>query len=116
MIALILNLPHRLITKASKPHEKHPVLLIDRGLIMQWSQFLQDENKDFSSVRLVLVTWALGILTVWAYVSVTKGDLQPLDQSLSLIMGILMTGKVAQKQIEVKSEADKQKPEAPPSK
>ena len=116
MIALFLNPPHRLITKASKPHEIHPVLLIDRGLIMQWSQFLQDENKDFSSTRLVFVGWAFGILLVWAFVSIKKKEMQPLDQSLSLIMGILMTGKVAQKQNEVKSEADKQKPEAQQSK
>lgn len=109
MIALILNPPRRLIPKASRAHEIHQVLLIERGLIMQWSQFLQDENNDFSSTRLVFVAWAFGILIVWAYISVTKGELKPLDQSLSLIMAILMTGKVAQKQIETKSEQEKPK-------
>jgi hypothetical protein len=60
-------------------------------------QFLQEKNGDFSSTRLAFLLWIIGTLIAWVWVSVTQGTLQPIDETVVTIIGILMTGKVVQK-------------------
>ncbi len=60
-------------------------------------EFLQEDNGNFSSSRLAFLLWVVGVLFTWILLSITSGSLQPLDNSVTAILGILMTGKVAQK-------------------
>jgi hypothetical protein len=60
-------------------------------------QFLQGDNGDFSSSRLAFLLWAIGVLIVWCVSSFKKGSLVCIPDSVSTILGILMTGKVVQK-------------------
>lgn len=61
------------------------------------SEFLEENDGSFSATRLAFLLWAIGVLTVWIIVSLQKWALQPIDGSISTILGILMTGKVIQK-------------------
>lgn len=64
---------------------------------MKIYEFFKDNNGNLSSTRLAFLIWAIGVLGVWMYVSIKLGSLQPLDNSQTMILAILMTGKVAQK-------------------
>lgn len=59
--------------------------------------FFQEKNGDLSSVRLGFILWVTAVLAVWIVVSVRESVLQPLPDSVILILFTLMTGKVAQK-------------------
>ena len=63
---------------------------------MNISQFFKDGNGAFSATRLAFLAWSFGVLVAWIYVSWQKQALQGLDSSLLTVLGILMTGKVAQ--------------------
>ena len=64
---------------------------------MKASEFLQDGFGSFSATRLAFLLWAVGVLIVWVYTSVVKGaSSQPIDNSVIVVLGILMTGKVTQ--------------------
>lgn len=64
---------------------------------MKVSEFLQDGFGSFSATRLAFLLWALGVLLVWAYTSIQKGSPSlPIDNSVIVVLGILMTGKVTQ--------------------
>ena len=69
---------------------------------MNWNllQFLQDEGGDFSSMRLVVLLWCVGILAMWCFVCIAKTELQVLPESVVAALGILITGKAVQKKIE----------------
>jgi len=63
-----------------------------------WTQFLQEDNGRFSSTRLVFVAWTLGILIIWGVKSWNSDrGMVELPESIQVVLGILMTGKVAQK-------------------
>lgn len=64
---------------------------------MKIEEFLQEENGGFSSTRLALLLWTVGVLVIWIVNSARSGTLQPIDSSVITIMGILMGGKVVQK-------------------
>lgn len=64
---------------------------------MNLSQFFQDGTGSFSSTRLGFLLWVVGTLFVWGVCSFRTGSLVEIPQSVELIIGILMTGKVAQK-------------------
>ncbi|RMF58914.1 MAG: hypothetical protein D6748_07535 [Calditrichaeota bacterium] len=61
------------------------------------AEFLQEKNGNFSSTRLAFLLWVLGTLFVWIFISIKNLTLQPLPESVIIIIGILMTGKVTQK-------------------
>jgi len=67
---------------------------------LNFLQFLQDESGDFSSMRLIVILWAIGILLMWCFCSFINKCLQPLPESVVGIMMILITGKAVQKRIE----------------
>jgi len=60
-------------------------------------EFLQDPGGNISSNRLAFLLWTLGVLVTWIIVSISSKSLQPVDSSVAAVLGILMTGKVAQK-------------------
>lgn len=68
-------------------------------------EFFQEQNGSFSSTRLAFLLWAIGVLAVWIVISIRGGAIQPLPESLIMILGVLMTGKVVQKWAEPKSES-----------
>jgi hypothetical protein len=59
--------------------------------------FLEDNSGGYSATRLAFLLWAVGVLAVWVYTSIKNGSIQPLDGSVTTILGILMTGKVVQR-------------------
>jgi hypothetical protein len=64
---------------------------------MRVLEFLQDPSGGFSSNRLTFLLWALAPLAIWTFVSVVKQNLQPIDNSVLMAMGIFTTGKVVQR-------------------
>ncbi|MBI5694883.1 MAG: hypothetical protein HZC51_03945 [Nitrospirae bacterium] len=64
---------------------------------MNIQKFLQENNGDYSSARLALLLWVGGVLIVWAKSSITNGQIQAIPESVQVILGILMSGKVVQK-------------------
>ena len=81
--------------------------------IRKLQEFLSEANGQFSSIRLVLLTWGLGVFAVWAFLSVKGAELQHLDSSIVGIFGILIGGKAIQKQAEEKPRAAELKAEPP---
>ncbi|GEM_PF-5100218 len=61
------------------------------------AEFLQEKNGNFSSTRLAFLMWVLGTLLVWIIVSLENSQLAAVPESIIIIFGILMTGKVTQK-------------------
>lgn len=59
--------------------------------------FLEDNSGGFSATRLAFLLWAIGVLAVWIWCSFKNCELQPIDESVRWILGILMTGKVVQR-------------------
>ena len=61
------------------------------------AEFLQEKNGNFSSTRLAFLLWVLGTLFVWIFISIKNLSMQSVPESIIIIFGILMTGKVTQK-------------------
>jgi hypothetical protein len=61
------------------------------------------ENSSLSSMRGVMITWCMGVLGVWGYLSLDKGALMEIPESVVFLVGILVTGKYLQKGVEVTS-------------
>ena len=64
---------------------------------MKILEFLQEDNGGLSANRLAFLLWIVGVLVVWVITSIKSGSLQVIPESVAVIIGILMTGKVAQK-------------------
>ena len=66
---------------------------------MKLFEFLQEDNGNFSSSRLALLLWVVGVLVAWIIASVKSEPrmLQAIPDSVIVVIGILMTGKVTQK-------------------
>lgn len=62
-------------------------------------EFFQEDNGGFSATRLGFLLWVVGALVVWIITSLTSEprQLAKVDSSVVTVIGILMTGKVAQK-------------------
>ena len=63
---------------------------------------VKDEDGRTSSIRLITVLGVGLILLIWAYLSITKSELQKFDGGTAEIILILIGGKVAQAHIENK--------------
>lgn len=68
---------------------------------MTVTKLLEETPFTRSSIRLVMVVWSIGLFAVWAYLSISKGLLLPLDWTHILTAGIGVAGKVIQKKREV---------------
>lgn len=60
-------------------------------------QFFQDGSGQFSATRLAFLAWIFGALVVWSANSFQAREIQDIPDSVTVLVGILMTGKVAQK-------------------
>jgi hypothetical protein len=76
---------------------------------MRLLEFFQEGSGNLSSTRLVMIAWALTILTVWAIASCKAYTLAPIPESVITMFGISILGKVSQRFSEGKTE-----PENPP--
>lgn len=61
------------------------------------NSFIQDKDGKFSSSRLLLLTWGVGILIVWGYSSFENGSLQAIPESVVTVIGILAGSKAIQR-------------------
>jgi hypothetical protein len=64
-------------------------------------QFFQEGNGQYSATRLAFLAWIFGILIVWGSGSFHDKKMQEIPSSIQILIGVLMTGKVAQKVSEV---------------
>jgi len=64
---------------------------------MKILQFIQEDNGQLSSTRLLFVVWGFTLLGIWAYLSVAKGAIQPIDVTVVGAFSSLGLVKVAQK-------------------
>ena len=59
---------------------------------------MEDKAADkLSSIRLVLVVWASGVLAVWAVVSIVAKQIQEIPQSVVTVLGLALGGKAVQR-------------------
>ncbi|MBW4483790.1 MAG: hypothetical protein KME14_14710 [Tildeniella torsiva UHER 1998/13D] len=80
-------------------------------------QFFQEDNGQYSATRLAFLAWIFGILIVWGSGSFHDKKMQEIPSSIQILIGVLMTGKVAQKISESSSPETSDKPqEAKPDK
>jgi hypothetical protein len=65
---------------------------------MKLYELFQEDNGNLSSTRLAFLLWTVGVLVVWSISSLrcTTG-LAELPESIWIIIGLLMSGKVVQK-------------------
>ena len=66
---------------------------------MDLTQFMKEDNGNFSSSRLGFLLWVIGVLAVWVIDSLKcpSCTLATIPDSVITIVGILMGGKVVQK-------------------
>ena len=77
------------------------------------NKFLQDNQGNESSLRLMMA-WAFVIIfAVWAVVCLVKMDLVDLPTQIALAVGAILTAKVWQKNVENKSPPVDKEPCAP---
>ena len=62
----------------------------------KFAEFFQDGEGRLSATRLGFLLWVVGVLVVWISNSLSHGALQAVPESVTAILGVLMTGKVVQ--------------------
>lgn len=75
------------------------------------AQLFMESNDKISSTRVGFLLWVVVVLAVWAYVSIRTMSMPAIPESVIVLLGILMTGKVTQKF----AEKPKETPPAPPA-
>lgn len=75
---------------------------------MKFSSFLEDNSGGLSATRLAFLLWAIGVLGVWIYSSIKNNNLADINSQVVTVLGILMTGKVAQRFGEKPDSSDSQ--------
>lgn len=58
---------------------------------------LSDNNEGISSSRVLLLSWGMGVLIIWIYMSVLKSQLQPLGNDIVTILIALSATKTIQR-------------------
>ena len=66
-------------------------------------EFLEEDNGQFSSTRLVVTLWNVCLMAVWVYTSFKTGQMAPIDAGVLAGMGIMQATKVGQKIVEHKA-------------
>lgn len=64
---------------------------------MKILEFVSESNGKLSSGRLIVVTWSLGVFAVWGYASYVLGSLATIPESVIVMFGTAIGGKVVQK-------------------
>ncbi len=60
-------------------------------------EFLEEPAGGLSSMRLAFLVWTLGVFGVWCFASITNGILAPIDNSIVVFFGAILTAKVVQR-------------------
>lgn len=64
---------------------------------MKLLQFLQDDAGNYSSKRLLALSWGFGVLFTWEYVSITTKTMAPLAwEHIGIVLslaGVVAAGK-----------------------
>lgn len=63
-------------------------------------EFLKETSGAFSSVRLVMLLWSIGILVVWAWLSIANNQFVPLDWTHAVALTGISFAKAMQKGVE----------------
>lgn len=58
---------------------------------------LQDDKGNTSSMRIAFLCLVVGVFLVWAIVCVMSKAIVDLPSGIQTVLGMIMTGKVAQK-------------------
>jgi len=58
--------------------------------------FFKDDTGMFSAMRLVFILWSIGVLSSWITLSIIKRQLLDIPVGVIYVMGLCVTGKVAQ--------------------
>lgn len=66
----------------------------------QLLSILEDNSGGLSSLRVIVLAWALGILVVWVACSIQSGAAQPIPESVVVLFSAGVAGKVAQRGLE----------------
>lgn len=61
------------------------------------SEFFQEANGTLSATRLAFLAWVFVVLTIWGIDSFRSQKMENIPESVQVLIGVLMTGKVAQK-------------------
>lgn len=56
------------------------------------SSFLEDNSGGFSSIRLLMLLWGVGVMIVWTYLSINSNQMIPIPDSVVTIL--LGTGAI----------------------
>lgn len=71
---------------------------MDNNSKKEVSSFIQEKNGKFSSSRLLLLVWGVGVLIVWGYSTFKNGgSLQAIPESVVTVVGIFAGSKVIQR-------------------
>lgn len=60
-------------------------------------QFFQENNNRYSATRLAFLSWVFGALIFWGLSSFHEKKIQEIPNSVQVLIGTLMSGKVIQK-------------------
>lgn len=71
---------------------------------MKILQIFKEGNGHFSANRVVFVCAVAAIVSVWTFLSIRGGAMQPISYETTILVGTLAAGKVFQKKIEVQNE------------
>ena len=71
------------------------------------SSFMQDNESNDSSMRLIVLIFMSAIVIVWTWVSVKEGKLADIPDGVLYLVATLMMSKVFQKGVEVAGEVKK---------
>lgn len=74
----------------------------------------KDPSGAVSATRFVFLAWSLGVLLVWGYASFEGKKMATIDPTIVTMIGIFMTGKVAQTYTEGKETTPVVDPAAAP--
>ena len=64
---------------------------------MKLRQFITEDNGNLSSTRLLFLVWGFTLLGIWAYLSIAKGAIQPIDVTVVGAFSSLGLVKTVQK-------------------
>lgn len=67
------------------------------------AQFFKDSSGDFSAMRLVFISWSLGVLVLFIHLCLVGQGFVEVPNQVIEILGLTLTGKVAQSYIEGKN-------------
>jgi hypothetical protein len=69
-------------------------------------QMVAEDNGKMSMMRIMNAAWLGGVLVVWMWTSYHESKLAELPDTVVMLLGVLLTGKVIQRKFEAKDPAE----------